>query len=174
MTPLASNSPLLAPLRKIRAQREAALDEVARLEAAPVTDDELRARIAAEVAAAAAALRELAAPGLLRMPGRVEGLLLSPGGRDLSALARLALLQLPAVTEILAAEAHAADSRDAGLPAVERGRQVDKLRRKVADLEEAEELEVLALEAAGHVVARRDDCDPALLVKLWSRPEAAA
>ena len=168
MTPLASNSPLLAALRKIRAQREAALAEVAQLEQAPVTDDELRARIAAEIAIAAATLRELAQPALLRMPGAAERMLLSLDGRDLSPLALLALLQLPAVGEALAAEAHAADSRDAGLPAAERSKEVDKLRRRIADLEEAEELEVLALEAAGHVVARRDDCDSALLVRLWS------
>ncbi len=63
-----------------------------------------------------------------------------------------------------------------GLPAGKRAAKLDELRAKLDDLERREEQEVLALEAAGHVVLRRADVRPELLLELWqamSPPTAA-
>lgn len=65
------------------------------------------------------------------------------------------------------------NGRRAGLPSVERETKLREMRAALDKLECSEELETLRLEDAGHVISRREDARPDLLLKVWAERETA-
>jgi len=56
-----------------------------------------------------------------------------------------------------------------GLPIADRAAELERLARKRQKLEEAEEREILRLEAAGHYITRRPDIDVRLVAQIWEQ-----
>jgi hypothetical protein len=172
MKPLHLSHPALVDVRKARTERDRLLEEIARLKTAAIPDDELRAKVDASLSAATATLRERVNLGGIRQPGRADDDLVLSHGMNLGTATLLAVLQLPGLADLIVAEAKRVNPAPAGPPALARAKQVAKLTERLAAVEEAEERAILAVEAAGHAVTRRDDVDPKLLVRLWSEEPA--
>jgi len=66
-----------------------------------------------------------------------------------------------------------ANGQAAGIRSEERAAKIKALRAKLDNLERAEELAILQLEDAGHVVLRREDARPDLLLEIWGGHETA-
>lgn len=56
-----------------------------------------------------------------------------------------------------------------GIPMAERNKKLAALRAELRDAEVAEEVETLRLEGEGHLIERRTDVDPAILIETWQR-----
>jgi hypothetical protein len=65
----------------------------------------------------------------------------------------------------------ASGSGPEGLPADARAARVKELKEQISTAEAQCELEVLALEQAGHNVLRRDDVDVGVLLDVWARAD---
>lgn len=143
--------------------------EIASIENAPLTADDIRARVAAAVD------RELethphAGLRAFALPGHEAGLFTPPAAY--SPLVNLATLAIvcgrDSLVDNIVRHATAAPYAPAGLPLAERAPRIEALKAKRRALERAEETEALRLEAQGAVVVRREDVDVELLLQLWA------
>lgn len=150
----------MSTLANIRNQRAAVLDQIEEVAARPRDVD-------TAVAALLDSLERLTQPGEqilraethpvgshadVRDPGNAIGVLCALIGKD--EIARLARERMrPFAND--------------GIPPAARAESIAALRAKLVALEEAEEREIIALEAAGHTVIRREDADVATLLRIW-------
>lgn len=65
-----------------------------------------------------------------------------------------------------------ANGRAVGLPVAKYAEEQAKLQATLEKLERDEELEILRLEEAGHLVIRREDARPELLLQIWAEQHA--
>lgn len=160
-------SAALATLRTdvadLRDRRNSILDRIAQVEAAPLTGDEIAARVDAVLDQAAAEARARLRFGSLSAPnGGAFEISDAAAGNPLG----LAVLfgQRDSVRAALLAEAKAAVRPGKAMSRAERDAELVKLRGELIDCERAEDSVIREAEDAGAVIARRHDADPAVFL----------
>jgi hypothetical protein len=158
-------------VEKIRGEIERTRDELEWLESSRVPRDELKARAAERIRAAAAEfdgdlkLHQLAAPQGLRsalLTLTVPGNQVTVNEIDLAPVVGW-LLGTDKLIDLVHARVDALDYRP-GPPMGERPARLAELRTELRTLEEREEAMIVSAEAAGVPIPRRADADPAVVL----------
>lgn len=167
---LRPNDPGHATLNALREQIAAKRKEIAAVERAPLPDEDRRARIRAWLDERVRRLSETSGTFASANP--------VPELRDASleklagmGVAMLALMFPKKLEEALLESIP--DKIPAGLPKCDRIAAIAQLQDEIEALERNEEAETLRLEDAGHVVIRRRDMSPELVLQIWASREAA-
>lgn len=111
-----------------------------------------------------------------RIAGRVRGVIDTLTGEEFlltqpMSIFDLAWLDGPEVLADMIMTRIKANGRPVGPPLAKYTAEMERLRTKLDGLERAEEIETLRLEAAGHVILRRENVQPDLLMRIWSEQQ---